>query len=764
MSKTLKEIHAAMQALEERFDNGKISEKIFEMRYSRLQEQLKHVQNSLEPQEHKVGIRSCSKLTALEQGISCLQLDVMDVVGHYRIIKELGRGGMGIVYKAEDIQFQDERFVALKVLPQHLSQMPEVLHDFKKEFITVSKLIHQNICGMYEFIENKKQELYCLVIEYLEGITLAKKLEEKRRYKLEEILPIVQQIATGLDFAHSKGVLHLDIKPGNIMINSEGNVKIMDFGLSQKMQDGKSYINLPSIFGTPVYVSPEQIQPGENNAVRPSTDLWSLAIIVYEMLKGSPPFQGSNILQLTHNIVMTEPAYIMGIPEYAQKAITQALSKDSKKRFDSCLDFYEALSSPPQVSLPVEQKNPSILATQINRRIRPSELLEEDTTGQRTIARQLPRQIVQIKRKKKMQQHFLKGLLFISIVFISMSISVVIFAKSSPIPENSTKEKTVLTKFVQHLKDNVVAVLPPNLKEKCWNQEKEIWDFTHDAWLKLSIEDQLQYASTYQVWYANYQALPMEKTFYRNGVELAMTLIPPGIFYMGSHENEEGRHEEEVMHVIAITKGFWMSTYEITQEQWQIIQRSNPSYFQNAGKNAAIENVSWEDAEQFCKKTNTKLPTEAQWEYACRGGIYGMTYLGDFTIISTNNAPELDYIAWYAGNSGVDYPGGQPSDSWMSCQYTSSFSGVHPVGKKLPSHWGLYDMLGNVCEWCQDWYAPYDITIKENPKGPDTGKIHVRRGGSWSNMAKVCRIANRSRWGSKLEFTGFRVIIEEISE
>ena len=87
MSKTLKEIHAAMQALEERFDNGKISEKIFEMRYSRLQEQLKHVQNSLEPQEHKVGIRSCSKLTALEQGISCLQLDVMDVVGHYRIIK-----------------------------------------------------------------------------------------------------------------------------------------------------------------------------------------------------------------------------------------------------------------------------------------------------------------------------------------------------------------------------------------------------------------------------------------------------------------------------------------------------------------------------------------------------------------------------------------------------------------------------------------------------------------------------------------------------
>ena len=254
------------------------------------------------------------------------------------------------------------------------------------------------------------------------------------------------------------------------------------------------------------------------------------------------------------------------------------------------------------------------------------------------------------------------------------------------------------------------------------------------------------------------------------GEKLEMVWISPGEFWMGSLENEEGRDSDEVRHRVRLTKGFWMGKTEVTQGQWQSIMRKNPSYFKNAGKNAPVEQVSWEDCQEFIRKLNAavatdghglrfRLPTEAEWEYACRAGTETAIYTGSLTLRGANNGPELDPIAWYGGNSGVDYEGGYDSSGWPEKQYNHRQAGTHPVGQKAPNAWGLYDMLGNVWEWCSDWYGEYTGGEVTDPAGPRSGSCRVYRGGSWYDVARYGRSANRS-WnvpGFRWYILGFRL-------
>jgi len=152
--------------------------------------------------------------------------------------------------------------------------------------------------------------------------------------------------------------------------------------------------------------------------------------------------------------------------------------------------------------------------------------------------------------------------------------------------------------------------------------------------------------------------------------------IPPGEFMMGSPEDEPGRYDNEVLHKVTLTKGFYMQTTQVTQKQWQTIMGSNPSYFKNAGDDC-------HDVQEFIKRLNDKeeadityrLPTEAEWEYAARAGTQTAIYTGDMEIPGDNNAPDLDPIAWYGGNSGVSYDGGYDSSEWKEKQYDHKFAG-----------------------------------------------------------------------------------------
>ncbi len=227
--------------------------------------------------------------------------------------------------------------------------------------------------------------------------------------------------------------------------------------------------------------------------------------------------------------------------------------------------------------------------------------------------------------------------------------------------------------------------------------------------------------------------------------------IGPGRFQMGSPEDEPGRWDREgPQHEVRISSGFWLFDTPVTQALWTAVMGDNPSRFKDPKR--PVESLSWDDAMRFLEKINAAipgldlvLPTEAQWEYACRAGTNTATYVGPIEILGARNAPILDEIAWYGGNSGVDFEleNGVDSSSWSEKQYQHNRAGTRPVGLKLRNPWGLYDMLGNVWEWCADYRRKYEDGAVTDPVGPLDGARRALRGGSWNDDARYVRAAGR---------------------
>ena len=245
-------------------------------------------------------------------------------------------------------------------------------------------------------------------------------------------------------------------------------------------------------------------------------------------------------------------------------------------------------------------------------------------------------------------------------------------------------------------------------------------------------------------------------SFEVEGVKQRLRWIPPGRFWMGSPESEEGRYSQEgPRHLVQLTEGFWLADTPCTQALWQAVTGKNPSRFQSPER--PVERVSWTDCQEFFQGLNrristleAKLPTEAQWEYACRAGSDRATWCGKVEILGLNNAPDLDPIAWYGGNSGVGFEleNGEDISSFRERQYSEARAGTHPVAQKMPNSWGLHDMLGNVFEWCADnWSDNYDSVETVDPKGAEGGSLRVIRGGSWISHARLVRAAYRSGYG-----------------
>jgi formylglycine-generating enzyme required for sulfatase activity len=240
---------------------------------------------------------------------------------------------------------------------------------------------------------------------------------------------------------------------------------------------------------------------------------------------------------------------------------------------------------------------------------------------------------------------------------------------------------------------------------------------------------------------------------------------------MGSPEGKDyGQGNEGPQHEVIITHGYWMFDTPCTQGLWSVLMGDNPSSFPDPER--PVEQVSWELAVEFAKNLNERLakdgpsnakrlidgwerllfrlPTEAEWEYACRAGTTGDTYVGDLDLKSRDQtkAEVLDSIAWYGGNSGQAYDLAKSREiAWLEdLQAEEKRGGTRKVAQKLPNAWGLYDMLGNVWEWCQDWYAEYPaepVERVEDPIGPRGGTERVLRGGSWSVPARYLRSACR---------------------
>ena len=228
------------------------------------------------------------------------------------------------------------------------------------------------------------------------------------------------------------------------------------------------------------------------------------------------------------------------------------------------------------------------------------------------------------------------------------------------------------------------------------------------------------------------------RTITVNGVSFDMVSVAGGTFTMGatSEQGGEAVSDEKPTHKVTLSD-YMIGKTEVTQELWQAVMGSNPSYFK--GDNLPVEQVSWNDCQEFIKKLNSlsglnfRLPTEAEWEYAARGGNKSKGY-------KYSGSNDIGSVAWYVGNSS---------------------SKTHEVATKYPNELGLYDMSGNVWEWCSDWYGSYNSGSQTNPKGPSSGSDRVCRGGGWGGNARFCRVSDRycSDPGGGNDYLGLRLAL-----
>jgi uncharacterized protein (TIGR02996 family) len=254
---------------------------------------------------------------------------------------------------------------------------------------------------------------------------------------------------------------------------------------------------------------------------------------------------------------------------------------------------------------------------------------------------------------------------------------------------------------------------------------------------------------------------------FTNSIGMRFALIPPGVCRMGSPATESGRNAGEHLHEVEITKPYWLGVYPVTQEQYQTVMTTNPSFFRAGGSGAErvagldtsqfpVENLTWHAAVRFCKRLakaeggpkagrGYRLPTEAEWEYACRGGSASTTAF---------------HFGATAHSSQANFDGNGPYGKARKGPYLNR---TCPVGSYAPNAFGLYDLCGNVWEWCSDWFDEdyYEETPRKDPKGPKHGNARSMRGGCWDGLAIACRTAYRIGYlpGSGDSYTGFRVAL-----
>ena len=261
------------------------------------------------------------------------------ITSHYKILEKLGSGGMGIVYKAEDTKLH--RTVALKFLPLELTSDEEAKKRFIHEAQTASSLQHNNICTVHEIDETTDGQLF-ITMDYYEGVTLKDKIN-RELLSLDEIIEITTQIAEGLNKAHKQGIIHRDIKSANIFITKEGTVKILDFGLAKKL-DHTQITRVGTKIGTTDYMSPEQIK-GEK--VDQRTDIWSLGVLLYEMLTGQLPFQADYEQAIIYLILNQEPEDVrkfrIDVSHNLLTILEKAITKDREDRYKDMASLLEEL-------------------------------------------------------------------------------------------------------------------------------------------------------------------------------------------------------------------------------------------------------------------------------------------------------------------------------------------------------------------------------------------------------------------------------------
>ncbi len=614
--------------------------------------------------------------------------------GTYRVVRHLASGGFGNTYEAVDTQLGGS--VAIKeffpkqlcgrsseggtvtLLSTDCGELFTQLHTkFKKEATRIRRLNHPHIVRVLAYFEEQGTAFYAM--DFLRGESLSARMKRTGRPLTEtEVRRYLPQVLSALKEMHAKELWHLDLKPGNIMINERDEAVLIDFGASKQLrtEEGVSVSTSLSCAYTPGY-APLELVDQNLEKFGPWTDLYSLGATLYNLLTGARPLSPSHLIQGEQ---LTFPPSVSAA---MQQLITWLMQPVMTKRPQSVGEVEAWFSG----------TSGAVADTPLNNEEhcpQPETVRPESVS---TVCVDLPDQVTVAKDRGTTLPG---GTPVVEKEEAKAGKSVPAAPKKTP-----NKWKWLLTIAV------AIAVITGVAVNRCTGGGGGSAENT--------VGDSLVADSAVATIVVPDNCPEVIKKLAEN-----MVYVEAGTFTMGATSEQGGDVWgcEKPAHQVTLSS-FYIGKYEVTQAEWEAVMGTNPSSFK--GDNFPVERVSWDDCQEFIRKLNEmtgknfRLPTEAEWEYAARGGNKsgGYKYAG---------GNDVDNVAWFEDNCG---------------------NKTHPVGTKRGNELGLYDMSGNVWEWCQDWFDYYSSAFQTNPQGPGSGSDRVFRGGSWGVDAQYCRLSYR---------------------
>ncbi|MBN2002661.1 MAG: SUMF1/EgtB/PvdO family nonheme iron enzyme [Anaerolineae bacterium] len=665
-------------------------------------------------------------------------------IGPYTILEKIGQGGMAEVYKGRHVGLQ--RLVAIKFLGRALDIDERVTQRFQREAQAIAAMRHPNIVQVHDF--GSFEGGHYLVMEYVEGTDLRQEMnrraQENHPFTPDEIINLARQIAFALDYAHEQGVIHRDVKPGNILITRDGQAILGDFGLVM-LRNRISQATLGTTFGTPEYIAPEQAT--DSRAAVPQSDIYALGGVIYEMVTGELPFEADSAISLALKHIQEDPIpprrHNPRLPQAVEDVILRALAKNPRQRYATAQEFVDALQQAWRTGTPPPAVTPSAF----------------DETLVSPAA---------VTKRRKRWLPLLIGLIVVGGValggyFILRGGTLSLMPAATETPTSTASLTAIPTTATP-----VPTSTPPSTPTASPTEQP-----TPTSTSTLSPTSPPSVTPTPSPTAtpnpsptATSTATPTPTlapgaVLTREVDGMTLRFVPESPFLMGAPEDDEDARDHEKPQHEVLLSAFWMDETEVTTDQYkQCVEAEacEAPYTRTAYDNPRYGDhpmtyISWEEAVTYCQWLadetgwNVSLPTEAQWEKAA---------------------------SWDPATATKRrYPwGDEMGSSYAHIGGATASVGQYPQGT---SAYGVLDLAGNVWEWVSDWYdKDYYATeaLPADPTGPATGQYRVFRGGnydSWGNSERQLRTTHRdvgapasaSDRPAKGPGLGFRCVVNE---